>query len=210
MAQPRLFLTALAMVLAFRAAAASAETLGDPRVGFSAERVLVLDGRRYVGRMWNMPGEQRHEQPLAALDPVFILHADTATGDIVLPNLHTAVSFGFPKVLAFLGKPGNLGKPEGTAAIEGIATTRYAIDKAIPEGHVAGDLWLSRDGIPMRCAGSFTDRKGRISTVRWELHHVRIGPQDAALFEVPPGYTTLPSEAASALLGLHLAPHSRH
>src|ERR1700737_2829917 len=36
-----------------------AETLGDARVGFTAERVLVLDGRRYVGRMWHMPGEQR-------------------------------------------------------------------------------------------------------------------------------------------------------
>jgi len=39
---------------------AQAETIGDARVGFTAERVLILDGRSFVGRMWHMPGEQRH------------------------------------------------------------------------------------------------------------------------------------------------------
>jgi len=202
-------MTALAAVVALNGAAAG-ETLGNPQIGFRAERVLVFDGRRYVGRMWNMPGEQRHEQPLAAFDPVFILHAATATADIVLPNLHTAVPFEFPKILSFLGNPGILGKPAGAESIEGIATTRYAVDRTIPEGRIAGSLWLSRDGIPMRCEGSFTDLKGRISTVRWELHHVKLGRQDAALFEVPPGYATLPPDAAAGLLGLHLAPHARH
>jgi hypothetical protein len=55
----------------FLSAHAVGETLGDARVGFSAERILVLDGRRYVGRMWHMPGEQRHEQELPAISPVF-------------------------------------------------------------------------------------------------------------------------------------------
>jgi hypothetical protein len=52
---------------------AVAETLGDSRVGFSAERLLVVDGRSYVGRMWHMPGEQRHEQQLPTISPVSIL-----------------------------------------------------------------------------------------------------------------------------------------
>src|ERR1700758_4382741 len=33
----------------FGATESRAETLGDARVGFTAERVLVFDGRRYVG-----------------------------------------------------------------------------------------------------------------------------------------------------------------
>ena len=37
---------------------AQAETIGDARVGFTAERVLILDGRSFVGRMWHMPGER--------------------------------------------------------------------------------------------------------------------------------------------------------
>jgi hypothetical protein len=69
-------------------------------------------------------------------------------------------------------------------------------------------LWLSRDGIPMKLAGSFTATNGKVSTIRWELDHVKIGPQAAALFEPPEGYSKLPPEAIAPLLGLRLKPVS--
>jgi hypothetical protein len=200
----RLVSTALAAVLVFRVAALS-ETLGDPKVGFSAERVLVFDGQRYVGRMWSMPGKQRHEQVLPAVSPIFILRADSAIGDIVLPSLHTVVQFALPRALAALSEPGLLGQPSGIEVINGFSTTKFVVDKAIPEGRLNGGIWLSRDGIPMRCEGRFTRKNGAVSTVHWELRHVRIGSQEATLFEVPAGYTKMPPEAAATLLGLHFA-----
>jgi hypothetical protein len=199
--------SAMLLISAF---SAPAETLGDPHVGFTAERVLVLDGRSYIGRMWTNPGEQRHEQNLPSLNPVFILHADTSIADVLLPQLHTAVEFDLPKVLAVLGQPDLLGKPVGQETVNGIATTRYQVDKMIPEGHLSGVLWLSPDGIPMRCDGSYTNRKGKVSTVHWELRHVQIGEQDAGLFKVPGDYTKLPPEAAATLFGLRLASHPKH
>ncbi|HTV44167.1 MAG TPA: hypothetical protein VMF05_02525 [Stellaceae bacterium] len=203
-------LAAMALaILVAEAAAATAGTLGDPRIGFSAERILVFNGKSYIGEMWSMPGEQRHEQVLPSLKPVFILHADSAIGDILLPQLHTAVEFAMPKVLAALSQPGLLGKPVGTETVNGIATTRYAVDREIPEGRLSGTLWLSADGIPMRCDGSLTRRDGKVSTVHWELRHVRIGPQDATLFTVPAGYSKLSPQAASTLLGLRLAPRHK-
>jgi hypothetical protein len=204
------FVALLLLMTALAAGAVRAETLGDARVGFSAERVLVFDGHSYVGRIWSMPGEQRHEQELPAVKPVFILHSDSAVGDILLPNLHTAVEFVLPRALAALGKPGLLGKPVGKETINGIPTTKYAVDKKIPEGRLAGSLWLSADGIPMRCEGSFTSNKGKASTVHWELRHVEIGKQNAALFEVPAGFSKLPPEAAAALLGLRVRAHRDH
>ncbi len=191
-------------------AAADAETLGDPQIGFSAERVLVLNGKSYIGRMWNNPGEQRHEQQLPAFKPVFILHADSSVADILLPQLHTAVELNLPKVLAILGQPGLLGKPVGADTVNGIQTTKYTVDKTIPEGHLAGTVWLSHDGIPMRCDGSYTNRKGKVSTVHWELRDVQFGTQDPGLFAVPPGYAKLSTEAAATLLGLHLAVPTKH
>jgi ribosomal 50S subunit-recycling heat shock protein len=71
-------------------------------------------------------------------------------------------------------------------------------------GHATGTLWLSRDGIPMKLAGSFTGQKGKVSNLRWELSHVKIGPQPASLFEAPHGYSKLPPEAVAPLLGLKL------
>jgi hypothetical protein len=189
---------------------ALAETLGDARVGFSAERVLIIDGQSYVGRMWHMPGEQRHEQDLPALRPVFILRAGSAVGDVVLPQLHTVVEFALPKELSLLGDSGLLRKPIGQETVNGLATTKYAVEADSPAGHAAGSLWLSGDGIPMRCDGKLEGKSGKISTIHWELRHVKIGNQAAALFEVPQGYAKLPPEAAAPLLGMRLArPYTR-
>ncbi len=191
-------------------AAAPAETLGDARIGFTAERVLVLDGHRYVGRMWQMPGEQRHEQELQGFRPFFILRADRALGDLVLPQLHTVVEFAWPKVLAILDSPRLLRRPVGQTRIEGIATTEYAIDEASPAGRARGIVWLSRDGIPMRCDATLTSGRGKVARLHWELRHVALGQQPAQLFEIPKGYARLPPEAVAPLLGLRLAGKEKH
>ncbi len=188
----------------------SAETLGDGRVGFSAERVLIIDGQSYVGRMWHMPGEQRHEQDLPALKPVFILRAGSAVSDVVLPQLHTVVEFTLPNELSLLGKPNLLRKPVGQETVNGMETTKYAVQEDSLAGRASGFLWLSHDGIPMKCDGRFEAKSGKISTLHWELRRVKIGHQDAALFEVPHGYAKLPPEAAAPLLGMRLARPSAH
>ena len=72
MCATRLFPTIFLLSLLLSSQAVGA-TLGDARVGFSAERLLLVDGRSYVGRMWHMPGEQRHEQQLPTISPVSIL-----------------------------------------------------------------------------------------------------------------------------------------
>jgi hypothetical protein len=183
---------------------ALAETLGDARVGFSAERTLILDGQSFVGKMWHMPGEQRHEQDFPIVKAIFVLHADSAIGDVLLPQLHTVVEFALPKTFAALTHP-DLGHPVAQANIEGIGTTEYALDEDTPDGHAHGSLWLSPDGIPMKCVGRFEASNGKASTIVWQLHHVRIGKQDATLFDIPRSYAKLPVEAAAPLLGLRLA-----
>ncbi|MBV9862966.1 MAG: hypothetical protein JO267_12570 [Alphaproteobacteria bacterium] len=193
----------IAAVLGVLAAGnAGAATLGDARVGFSAERVLVIDGHDYVGRMWNMPGKQRHEQDLKGLKPVFILRADTALAEIVLPSLHTVVQLPFPPELAVLSSPDLTRTPTGTETVNGIATTKYAIDQSVEAGHAAGALWLSADGIPMKLDGSFTPKHGKPTSLHWELRHLKIGPQPASLFEAPAAFSKLPPEAVVPLLGL--------
>jgi hypothetical protein len=184
--------------------AGRAETLGEARIGLSAERVLVIDGRRFVGSMWQMPGVQRHEQELPAVKTVFLLFADRKDGYILLPPLHTAVPFAPPKALALLGDPALRRRPVGHQDIDGIATTKYAVDVAAPEGRATGSLWLGHDGIPMRVDARFRAKDGKVSTIHWELRHVRIGPQPAALFAVPRGYKLLPAKAVAPLLGLRL------
>jgi hypothetical protein len=180
-----------------------AETLGDARVGFSAERILLLDGKSFLGKMWHMPGEQRHEQDLPGITPVIILHADSGIGEVLLPQLHTVVEFPLPNALSWLGHP-DLGHPIRSASIDSVETIEYALDQDSPDGHATGSLWLSPDGIPMKCVGKFEASNGKLSTIMWQLRRVRIGKQDPTLFEIPRGYAKLPPEAAASLLGLRI------
>ena len=181
-----------------------AATLGEAQIGFAADRTLVIDGRTYLGKIWTMPGRERHEQAIQAFRPVFLLRADSPLGEVVLPQLKTIVQFELPAELRILGTPELKKHPVGKETINGIATTKYAIDETVLEGHATGTLWLSRDGIPMRLTGSFTAQKGKVSKVRWELSHVKIGPQPASLFDAPHGFSKLPPEAVAPLLGLKL------
>jgi len=185
-------------------AGARAGTIADSRVGFSADRTLILDGRTYVGKIWTMPGKERHEQMIKGFDPVFILRGDTPVGDVVLAQLHTTVEFVFPAELRLLADKRLTRHPIGHEVVNGIPTTEYAVNETTPQGHAEGTLWLSRDGIPMRCAGTFTAPNGHHSTLKWELSHVKIGPQPDSLFEVPAGFNKLPAEAIAPLLGMTL------
>jgi hypothetical protein len=98
-----------------------------------------------------------------------------------------------------------LRQPAGQETVNGIATTKYEVDEKTPQGRAVGSLWLSQDGIPMKCDARLATDKGKVSTIRWELRHVKIGAQEPALFEVPHDYAKLPPEAAAPLLGMRLA-----
>ena len=169
-----------------------AATLIEAQTGFSAERTLVVDGHTYQGKVWAMPGKERHEQALYGMQPVFLLRADQRARRDRAAGPQDRRGVRDPGGAASARCGGAENHPVGSETVNGVATTKYAIDKAIPEGHAEGTLWLSRDGIPMRLAGTFKNAKGKVSTVRWELSGVKTGPQPAALFEPPTGWRNCP------------------
>src|SRR5437763_7933800 len=121
----RKFWSALLVVLLLLPAAACAATLGDARVGFSADRTLVFDGHSYVGKIWTMPGKERHEQAIQAFRPVFLLRAGNALAEVVLPQLKTIVQVAIPAELRILGDPALKKRPVGHESVNGVATTKY-------------------------------------------------------------------------------------
>lgn len=185
--------------------AARAETLTHARVGFTAERILFLDGHRYVGRMWYRPGEERQEQQLAGFTPIFILSDKSAFADIVLPQLHTVAELPLPKGFSLLRARALLGRPLAHQEVDGMAATVYRVDASSAVGRARGRVWLSADGIPLKAEGRFVSPGGKVTRIRWLLREVRIGPQAASLFAVPKGFARLTPQALAPLLGLRPA-----
>lgn len=196
-----------ALLIAIAAAAgpaAAARMLGDPSVPFSADRTLTVGDRSFTGKLYAIPGSQRHEQRIAGVDQVIILHGKDARGWLVLPALNSYVEFWFARAAVELKANDLLSTKLGEETIDGQRTSKYRIEHTARDGTMAdGYIWLTREGIPMRLDGMYSPAKGGEPTnVHMELSNVRQGPQDAALFAVPQNMMKLPGGALAPLLGI--------
>src|SRR5471032_2341761 len=143
-----LLLVALA---AFAAGPAAARMLGDPSVPFSADRTLMVGERSFSGKLYATPGSQRHEQQIAGVDQVIILHGKDARGWLVLPTLNSYVEFHFNPAATELSADDLLTTELGEETVNGLRTTKYRIEHQAQDGTLTdGYVWLTREGIPMR------------------------------------------------------------
>jgi len=181
---------------------AHAALIGDTAVPFSADRTVVSDGKTYQGRVYGVPGKQRHEQEVNGLNFVSLLRADRRLAWLVLPDLKIYSEFAFPDAVNELGDRGQLGAALGTETIGGQRTTKYRVKHQGTDGSaVDGFIWLTADGIVMRLNGTYTPTHGKTVDASLELSNLKLGSQPAELFELPPGAKPLPPEAVQQLLG---------
>lgn len=203
MRRSKMLLVLVSLLATLPAARAGAALLGDATVSYSARSTVTVNGHSYAGTVFHIPGRDRHEQEIEGIAEVVILDGTAMRGWLVLPRLSSYVEFGFPQLMAELSTQTLLRSPVGQETINGVRTTKYRIDHTAGDGmHAKGFAWVSADGVLMRLAGNVT-RPGanRATAIELELDNVRLGRQDRALFEVPPGLTRLPSAALAPLLG---------
>lgn len=197
-----MLLLSLALVAA-TPGAAHAALFGDAGVAYSAERTVTVNGKSYSGMVFHIPGHDRHEQTIQGVAEVIILDAATKRGFLVVPMLKSYVAFAFPKLMAELDDPGLRRAPVGRETINGVPTTKYRVDHISTDGsHAQGYAWLSAQGVLMRIDGTVTRGGGsKPAVIRMELAGLAVGPQDPALFQVPPGLAELPAAALEGLFG---------
>ncbi|HMK67350.1 MAG TPA: hypothetical protein VK433_02285 [Stellaceae bacterium] len=180
----------------------SARVLGDATVAYSAERVLTVNGQSFPGRIFSIPGHQRHEQSIGGFQQVAIFDLVEAHGYFILPALMSYVDFRISGPIAELSAPDITGAPAGTETVSGVATAKYKVSKRASDGTlIEGMIWLTGAGIPIRAEGTVTDGNGIRTAFAWQLSHIRLGTQDPAMFSAPVGLYRLPETALPGFLG---------
>ena len=192
----------VASVLLLVSGAAFARVLGDTGVAYSADRVLSINGQRFDGVLYAMPGFQRHEQTMTGLQQVAIFNFAAGRGYYIVPSVRTYVDFPIELAVRELDKPDMLGAPLGTERQGGVVTTKYRVDHRAADGtRIEGFVWLAASGIPMRGEGTVIETSGKRTSVNWTLSNVHIAPQDPGLFQPPDGFYRLPAAALPGILG---------
>jgi hypothetical protein len=191
-----------AALMASPGGGAAAAMLGDAALSYSALRTVTVDGRSYSGMVFHVPGHERHEQEIAGIAEVILLDAAAKEGVLLLPLLKSYVDFAFPPLMAELDDPAWRRRPLGQETVNGMRTTKYRIDHTAGDGSRAeGFAWVSAEGVLMRLEGSVAPAGATSGTaITMELSHVKPGPQERRLFQLPAGLFQLPSAALQAFL----------
>jgi hypothetical protein len=183
---------------------ARAEIVGNASVPYSATRIVTVNGKNYTGKVFHVPGKQRHDVDINGIPLNFILDLDDGRGVVILPALVSYVEFPLPPLLTELDRQRLNRKAVGEETVDGMRATKYRLDYLATDGSRGdGFLWLSRDNILLRIEGRI-ERRGhrKPMVVSMRLSDLRVGPQDRNLFRVPKGLRKIPGEALELLLNM--------
>jgi hypothetical protein len=187
-----------------------AAIVGDAAVPYSATRIVIVDGKEYRGKVFAVPGKQRHDVDINGVSLSFVLDIEGGAGVIAVPSLHSYVDFPLPPLLAELDKRQLEGHEAGEERIAGLTAVKYRLEYTVSDGsRGTGFLWLTRDNILLRIEGRIERPGHRPMTVTMRLEDLQLGPQDDKLFQISNGLKKLPYQALEMLLNLRLRPH-RH
>jgi hypothetical protein len=184
---------------------AKAAIVGDTSVPYSATRIVIVDGKEYRGRVFAVPGKQRHDVEINGLELRFLLDIAGGAGVIAAPGLHSYVDFPLPPLLAELDRRRLEGHEAGEERIAGLPAVKYRLVYTASDGSRGmGFLWLSSDNILLRIDGRIERPGHRPMTVTMRLENLQLGPQDDELFHISSGLKKLPYQALEMLLNLRL------
>ncbi len=170
------------------------------RVSYSATRVMRIDGTEFITTINHAPHMERITGTIAGLPLTLILRSDRN----VVWQLIPFMSLYGEADISEMDTPDNvqiLSREEvGNETINGQAAIKYRAQFLTRGGtRHEGFFWENVDGVHVRSEFPFIGRDGTEKRVELEVRDVQLGPQPAALFEVPTGFTRIEIDLASLL-----------
>jgi outer membrane lipoprotein-sorting protein len=191
------FVSALFAVLSlalFNAAALGA-SLPVPTVEYSADRQIETEKGTMTQKVYHAAGKERAEMQMGGMSSAMILRQDKKIAWMLMPaqKMYNEMDLGQARQNMGPVSPGE--NPEITIAgketVEGFETTKYKLVTA--DKKYGGFMWFTAEGIAIKMDLLSREDAGKKSRMTMTLKNLKIGDQDDALFEVPAGYTKMPS-----------------
>jgi hypothetical protein len=180
--------------IALASAASLAATVPVPKVEYTAERVIESEHGTMKHKVYSAGGKERSEIEMGGMQGVMILRPDKKIGWMLIPAQKMYMELDFAQARERTGAPADEDveiTEVGKETVEGVQTTKYKMVTA--DKMYGGFMWFTDDGIPIKMdllPREDTKKKSRITMTLRNLH---VGDQDDALFELPAGYSKMPS-----------------
>lgn len=173
--------------------------LSTPKVEYSADLTVTGDGEAVTGKVNRARGKERREIVTEGDVEVLIVRADrNLVWSLSLEEklyLEASLDEALGRTKGPDGRPRELELKLtllGEEKIGGIVVAKQRlVGKDFDGTPIEGMAWVTGQGIVLRLETTVMDEDGKSHHVRMELHNLRIGPQNPALFEIPLGFTQI-------------------
>ncbi|MEW6330601.1 MAG: DUF4412 domain-containing protein [Pseudomonadota bacterium] len=176
----------------------AAPALATPpaNVEYSADWSMETAEGAVKGKIYQAPNKERREMNNDGEKMVMIMRRDKKMAWNLMPSerMYMEMKMSDPKV----GRddPMNYDVEQTTVGpdtVNGVKTTKSKIimkEKKPNGAKMGGFWWMTKDNIMMKLDVIAVD-KGKKDRMKMELDNLKIGKQDASLFEVPSGYSKM-------------------
>ena len=192
-AAPAVLALVATIVTAFGPEASYAATLPVLTVEYSADRTVETDKGNFTGKIYTAHDKQRSETNFGGMQSVTIIRHDKQIGYMLMPaqHMYRELDVASAKQQAD-GPPQDVAEitEVGTETIEGQTTTKYKM--LMKDGSAGGFMWITKDGIQVKL-DAISKENGKKTRFTMTLSNLKIGNVDPSVFEVPAGYTAMPS-----------------
>src|SRR5262245_6599780 len=170
-----------------------AAMLPAPTVEYSADRVVETEAGTFEGKVYSARDRERSETSMQGMQSVMILRRDKQIGWMLMPaqKMYQQMDFAKAQQQSGAAPDDQVEITEvGSETLEGHTTTKYKM--LMKDGSAGGFIWITEQGIAVKM-DMLSKSDGEKTRITMTLTNLQIGAQDPQLFELPEGYTAMPS-----------------
>lgn len=176
--------------------AAPALAMQPGNVEYSADWSMETADGAFKAKVYQAPNKERREMDDGGEKMIMIMRRDKKIAWNLMPSerMYMEMKLSDPKVSK--NDPMNYDVEQtvvGPDTVNGVKTTKSKVimkEKKPNGAKMGGFWWTTREGIMMKL-DVISVEKGKKDRMKMELDNLKIGKQDASLFEVPSGYSKM-------------------
>lgn len=183
---------AVAFIVTFLLAGTSLAGSGEEsKAEYSADRIMETGQMTMESKIYHTPDKDRTESS----GSIVIMRRDKGVLWILMPSrkMYMERSFSDAKGQGQGAAEYTIDERKviGKEVVNGVETTKMKIAMTMSDGSkFGGVMWTTKEGITVKM-DTFSKVDGKKMRMKMELRNLKIGKQDTALFEIPPGYNKM-------------------
>jgi outer membrane lipoprotein-sorting protein len=182
-----------ATLISLSFSAGASEKMKEPTVEYSGDMVMESDQGSMTTKLnYALGGKQRMEISAGGQNTIMILRQDKKVSWVLMPQQNTYMEMSISDASKKTGTNVNDCdmdiSSQGNETVNGVSATKSKVSMSCPDNtKYDGTMWVTKEGIMVKM-DAVAGQGSTQGHIKIDLKNLKIGPQEASLFEIPAGY----------------------